>query len=118
MREIPLDRGVVPKENIYPVNYIQTARYTILNIVPKNLYEQFHRSANIWFLVVSIFQLLPLGLSVTSNWETIAPLAFLLSISLIKDAIVDIRRHKSDKKLNNKEFLVWNGENFGCLKSA
>ena len=44
---------------LYVNNYISTGKYTLLSLIPKNLYEQFHRLANIWFLIVSSLQLLP-----------------------------------------------------------
>ena len=62
-RLIRLDRGRVETGNVYPNNYISTGKYTWYNFLPKNLFEQFHRVANIWFLTVSVLQLLPLNLS-------------------------------------------------------
>ena len=40
----------------FPNNFVRTAKYTVLNFVPKNLFEQFMRVANLYFLVVSILQ--------------------------------------------------------------
>lgn len=37
-------------------NRIKTSRYTLLTFIPKNLYEQFRRAANIYFLVILIMQ--------------------------------------------------------------
>lgn len=31
-------------------NYICTSKYTLISFLPKNLFEQFHRLANIYFL--------------------------------------------------------------------
>jgi phospholipid-translocating ATPase len=38
----------------FPRNKIRTAKYTPLSFIPKNLYFQFHRVANIYFLFVII----------------------------------------------------------------
>jgi hypothetical protein len=102
MREVDLRGGFVSDEALFATNYITTARYTRYTLVPKNLMEQFMRSANIWFLVVSVFQLLPLGLSTGASWGTIAPLCFLLFATMLKDAYNDYRRHKSDILFNTK----------------
>jgi len=42
---IALDRYGVPI-NKYINNKIRTSKYTLLNFIPANLYEQFHRIAN------------------------------------------------------------------------
>ncbi|CAG9325909.1 unnamed protein product [Blepharisma stoltei] len=109
-REIALNRGRNDNANIFPNNFITTAKYTTITLIPKNLFEQFHRVANIWFLIVSIFQILPLNLSPTSSWATIAPLSLVLTVTLIKDAYQDYRRRKSDKELNNREVKIWKEE--------
>ena len=55
-RSIEFEAGVVDTDNSpFPQNKVRIARYTMLNIIPKNLYEQFHRTANVWFLIVSVF---------------------------------------------------------------
>lgn len=40
----------------YPNNAIHTTKYGPITFLPKNLYEQFKRVANIWFLIVVIIQ--------------------------------------------------------------
>lgn len=108
-REILINRGISFNTNL-PNNYISTAKYTLFTIIPKNLFEQFHRIANFWFLIVSILQLLPLQLSPTSSWATVAPLALVLLITMVKDAYLDYLRHKSDNEINNRVTRLWNDE--------
>lgn len=43
----------------YPSNYYKTSKYSIITFIPLNLYEQFHRVANIFFLTVVGVQLIP-----------------------------------------------------------
>ena len=109
IREINLHRGHGEK-NIYTSNAISTGKYSAFSLVPKNLFEQFKRVANIWFLIVSILQLLPLQLSPTSSWATIAPLSLVLAVTLLKDAYLDYRRHMSDREINNRVVHRWNDE--------
>ena len=66
-RQIFLKRGLLEENALFPSNFITTAKYSVWSLIPKNLFEQFHRLANIWFLIVSIFQVLPLNLSPTSS---------------------------------------------------
>jgi len=107
-REISIHRGRPEAGDIYCDNSISTGKYHPWSLLPKNLFEQFHRVANIWFLIVSICQLLPLQLSPTSSWATIAPLSMVLTVTLVKDAYLDYRRHRSDREVNNRLANVWN----------
>ena len=57
---IPSD---VPKDKhpngSYSDNHIRTTKYTLLSFLPKNLYEQFHRFANLYFLFIVILNWVP-----------------------------------------------------------
>ncbi|CAG9333982.1 unnamed protein product [Blepharisma stoltei] len=106
-RQIKIEGGKACEPTAFPNNFITSGKYTVFSLVPKNLFEQFNRVANIWFLIVSIFQLLPFGLSPTSNWATIAPLSLVLSVSLFKDGYLDYRRHAMDRKINNRIAKRW-----------
>lgn len=80
-------------------NAIKTAKYTMLTFVPKNLYEQFHRVANFYFLLVIILQFIP-AISNVSPWIAMMPLTVIVVATAIKDAFEDWKRHKSDNKVN------------------
>ncbi|CEM36626.1 unnamed protein product [Vitrella brassicaformis CCMP3155] len=103
----------------FPDNNVRTNRYRVWNFVPKNLWEQFHRWANWWFLVVSILQLLPLNVSPTSSWATIVPLSIVLFVTMVKDGYEDWRRYKNDVKVNNRKCDILDPEpNSNKLKRA
>ena len=81
----------------FAANDITTSHYTAYNFVPKNLWQQFQRVANVYFLLIGMLQLdvfFP-GLSPTHWSTTIAPLAFVLSINAAKEAYDDYFRHRS-----------------------
>eukprot|EP00760_Papus_ankaliazontas_P014562 PhM_4_TR16103/c0_g1_i1/m.87752/K14802/DRS2, ATP8A; phospholipid-transporting ATPase len=87
-------------------NSVLTSKYSIIPILPnfiiwKNLFEQFHRAANVYFLFVAIMQTLP-GVSPTGRFTTLVPLTLVLFVSLCKDAYEDYKRHVSDRELNNR----------------
>ncbi|KAL1338670.1 hypothetical protein HN51_033277 [Arachis hypogaea] len=82
-------------------NSIRTAKYSILTFIPRNLFEQFHRVAYIYFLIIAILNQLP-QLAVFGRGVSILPLAFVLLVTAVKDAFEDWRRHRSDKVENNR----------------
>ena len=83
----------------FPTNYISTTRYTVWSFLPVNLFEQFRRTANLYFLGIALLQIVP-GLSPISPVTSLAPLIFVLSVSAIKEAFEDYRRHRSDLETN------------------
>ncbi|KAG3287472.1 phospholipid-transporting ATPase FetA-like [Ictidomys tridecemlineatus] len=89
----------------YPNNAIKTSKYTILNFLPLNLFEQFQRLANAYFLVLLILQLIP-QISSLAWYTTVVPLVVVLSITGVKDAIDDLKRHQSDNQVNNCSVLL------------
>jgi phospholipid-translocating ATPase len=89
----------------YIDNHIRSTRYSAWDFLPRQLFAQFRRLANFYFLCVSILQMIP-GLSTTGNYTTIAPLIFFISISIAKEGYDDLRRHKLDKGENTREAFV------------
>lgn len=67
----------------YIGNSIRSSRYTVWNFVPRQLFFQFSKLANAYFLLVSILQMIP-GLSTTGSYTTIAPLLVFVAISMGK----------------------------------
>ena len=90
-------------KKLFPSNVYTTAKYTLWNFIPYNLYEQFRRFANFVFLLMVIIQLIP-GVSPFPLYTTVAPLVFILAVSAIKEAIEDFSRHKLDKRTNSREY--------------
>ncbi|CAJ1942061.1 unnamed protein product [Sphenostylis stenocarpa] len=86
-------------------NSILTGKYSIFTFLPRNLFEQFHRVAYIYFLVIAILNQLP-QLAVFGRGVSILPLAFVLLVTGVKDAFEDWRRHRSDKIENNRLGLI------------
>jgi phospholipid-translocating ATPase len=93
-----LDKKGRPKQR-YPTNKVRTSKYTIFSFVPKNLFEQFRRAANIYFLGMAIIQMLPV-FGVQSPVLTLLPICTVVTITAIKDAIEDYQRHKVDQQYN------------------
>ncbi|XP_066966209.1 phospholipid-transporting ATPase ID isoform X15 [Macrobrachium rosenbergii] len=89
----------------YAKNYIKTSKYTFFNFVPYNLFEQFQRLANFYFLCLLVLQLIPVISSLTPV-TTAVPLIGVLMVTAIKDAYDDYQRHRSDNQVNRRKSLV------------
>uniref|UniRef100_A0A4W6CQ87 Phospholipid-transporting ATPase n=1 Tax=Lates calcarifer TaxID=8187 RepID=A0A4W6CQ87_LATCA len=82
----------------YPDNRIVSSKYTFWNFIPKNLFEQFRRIANFYFLVIFLVQLIidtP-----TSPVTSGLPLFFVITVTAIKQGYEDWLRHKADCSIN------------------
>ncbi|KAM0841456.1 hypothetical protein ACQ4PT_053767 [Festuca glaucescens] len=90
---------------VLPDNSVHTAKYSIATFLPRNLYEQFHRVANVYFLILAALNFVP-QLLVFSPVAGILPLAFVLGVTAVKDGYEDWRRHRSDKNENNRTASV------------
>ena len=88
-------------------NRIKTTKYSWLTFLPKNLFEQFHRFANIYFLSIIILNWVP---AVNAFGKEIAmfPLMFVLLVTAVKDLFEDRRRYQSDQEINNKNCKSYN----------
>ncbi|KAI4458447.1 putative phospholipid-transporting atpase [Holotrichia oblita] len=86
----------------YANNYIKTSKYTVLTFLPLNLFEQFQRLANFYFLCLLVLQLIP-AISSLTPVTTALPLIGVLGLTAIKDAYDDFQRHMSDSQVNNRK---------------
>jgi len=85
-------------------NYISTAKYTVWNFIPKQLFEQFKKKANFYFLFIAVLSFIEI-ISPRSPLTSTTPLVVILSVSAIKEGYEDWLRHKEDKVVNSS--LVW-----------
>ena len=87
-------------------NYITTAKYSFVTFLPKFLFEQFRRYANIFFLTIGLLQQIP-GVSPTGRYVTIVPFTFILMLTALKEIYEDSKRHRSDRKANSNKTQIF-----------
>ncbi|CAI2349433.1 unnamed protein product [Caenorhabditis sp. 36 PRJEB53466] len=88
-------------------NRISTCKYNGFSFLPRFLYEQFRRYNNIFFLVIALLQQIP-DVSPTGRYTTAVPFLIILSVSALKEIFEDVKRRRSDHKVNgfSVEILV------------
>lgn len=94
----------------YIDNTIRSSKYTVWNFLPRQLFAQFSKLANFYFLSVSILQMIP-GLSTTGSFTTIVPLCFFVTLSMAKEGYDDFCRYRLDKAENNRVISVLHADN-------
>jgi magnesium-transporting ATPase (P-type) len=87
------------KKFFFPDNFVRTSKYTVIDFIPKSLLLQFKRYANIYFLIIAVLQSIP-SISPMNPSTAIAPLVFVLMVSMIREGFEDYDRHQSDEKEN------------------
>lgn len=98
--------GRTEQEVRYASNKISTTKYNPITFLPLNLWEQFHRVAYLYFLLITVLNQVP-ALEAVDRTASLIPLLFVLTASALKDAWTDWRRHVQDRQLNATLVSVW-----------
>lgn len=109
--------GVTSENSSFPSNYISTTRYDPLTFIPLCVFNQFKRYANIYFLVSAILQSIPL-ISPLNPISAIAPLLFVISLSVIREGYEDLQRYKSDIETNGLKTMRYEDDRWRELRWA
>ncbi|KAI0597978.1 hypothetical protein F4775DRAFT_557110 [Biscogniauxia sp. FL1348] len=94
-----------PQSTRYPPNLVSNAKYTAITFLPVTLYNEFSFFFNMYFLLVALSQAIP-ALQIGYLSTYIAPLAFVLFITMGKEAYDDIERRRRDNEANSEEYAV------------
>ena len=78
---------------------MRTAKYTLLTFLPRNLFEQFHRGANLYFAFIIMLNWLPI-IEAFNRPVAMLPLLVVLTVTAIKDAWENYRRYRCDREVN------------------
>uniref|UniRef100_A0A8C9LCD2 Phospholipid-transporting ATPase n=1 Tax=Pavo cristatus TaxID=9049 RepID=A0A8C9LCD2_PAVCR len=85
-------------------NRIVSSKYTVWNFLPKNLFEQFRRIANFYFLIIFLVQVIVD--TPTSPVTSGLPLFFVITVTAIKQGYEDWLRHRADNEVNKSNVFV------------
>ena len=94
------------QELMFKNNTISTTKYNAFTFLPKALLYQFIRLANIYFVFIAVLQSIPI-ISPLGAATAIAPLVFVLGVSLIREAVEDLKRRKLDNEQNSNEVEIY-----------
>ena len=80
------------------------ATYSFLPIV---LFNQFKYFFNLFFLLIALSQIIP-ALRVGFLISFVAPLVFVLAVTMVKEFYDDLQRYKKDTQINDAPFFTLN----------
>lgn len=89
------------------INKIHTTKYSFLSFLPKNMFEQLHRFANFYFILIATLNFVPMVEAFQAE-IALVPIIFMLTVTAIKDIWEDYRRFKSDFFINRLPCRVFN----------
>lgn len=89
----------------------------MISFLPVVLFEQFKFFFNLYFLLVAISQFIP-ALKVGYLFTYVAPLVFVLSVTILKEAYDDIQRYKRDKEVNSQMYYKLTKDGFISIPSS
>uniref|UniRef100_A0A7E4VPP5 Phospholipid-transporting ATPase n=1 Tax=Panagrellus redivivus TaxID=6233 RepID=A0A7E4VPP5_PANRE len=101
----------------FPRNVVCNQKYNMFTFVPLVLFQQFKFFLNLYFLLMACSQFIPaiqIGAPIT-YW---GPLGFVLTITLIREAVDDIVRYWRDRDLNGEKYEKLCREGFVEIESA
>lgn len=104
-RTIEFSQSTAITANLSNTNKVRTARYSLITWVPKSLFMQFRRAANIYFLIISI--LTSMEFSPKNPVSMIGTFAGVLVFTMLKELYEDFARHKQDRQVNNRKTQIY-----------
>lgn len=84
-------------------NQVCNTKYNPITLIPKVLFNQFKFFYNLFFLIISVSQFIPV-LKVGYTFTYVAPLIFVLLVTIVKEAADDIQRWRKDKEINGCQY--------------
>ncbi|KIL64320.1 hypothetical protein M378DRAFT_192664 [Amanita muscaria Koide BX008] len=103
-RTIPF-RPTEKLQSQFPPNIVRNQKYNSFTFLPIVFYEQFKFFFNLYFLLVALSQFIP-ALKIGYIVTYIAPLAFVLTVTMGKEAYDDYKRNLRDREANSQRYLV------------
>ncbi|XP_045120592.1 probable phospholipid-transporting ATPase IIB isoform X4 [Portunus trituberculatus] len=92
-----------PTVEKFPANVIRNQKYNFITFIPLALFEQFKMFLNLYFLVMATSQFIP-ELRIGYLYTYWGPLGFVIMVTLIREAVDDVRRWQRDKEVNQQKY--------------
>jgi len=89
----------------YAKNVVRNQKYSIFTFIPIVLFQQFSVFLNLYFLIMALSQFIP-SLRIGYLYTYWAPLAFVIAVTMLREAYDDFKRYRRDKELNSQLYKI------------
>jgi phospholipid-translocating ATPase len=96
---------------------VRNQKYTVFLFLPLVIYAQFKFFFNLYFLLVALSQFIP-ALKIGFIATYVAPLAFVLAVTMGKEAWDDILRNRRDKESNAQRYLILESDSASSISPS
>lgn len=89
----------------FPKNVVRNQKYSIFSFIPIVLFQQFSVFLNLYFLIMACSQFIP-SIRIGYLYTYWAPLAFVITVTMLREAYDDFKRYLRDKELNSQLYKI------------
>lgn len=89
----------------FPKNVVRNQKYSIFTFIPIVLFQQFSVFLNLYFLIMACSQFIP-SIRIGYLYTYWAPLAFVITVTMLREAYDDFKRYLRDKELNSQLYKI------------
>jgi phospholipid-translocating ATPase len=125
----------------YPKNVVRNQKYSIISFLPvvryfffklqpkkyiyilffshflKVLFQQFAVFLNLYFLLMALSQFIP-SIRIGYLYTYWAPLAFVITVTMLREAYDDFKRYRRDKELNSQLYKILTYDGIKMIPSS
>ncbi|XP_048405803.1 probable phospholipid-transporting ATPase IIA isoform X2 [Stegostoma tigrinum] len=105
------------RDHKYPRNVINNQKYNFFTFLPGVLFNQFKYFFNLYFLLLACSQFVP-DLRLGALYTYWAPLGFVLAVTVIREAVEEIRCYVRDKEVNSQIYSKLTARGTMVVKSS
>ncbi|XP_023389849.1 probable phospholipid-transporting ATPase IIA [Pteropus vampyrus] len=105
------------RDQRYPRNVINNQKYNFFTFLPGVLFNQFKYFFNLYFLLLACSQFVP-DMRLGALYTYWVPLGFVLAVTIIREAVEEIRCYLRDKEVNSQVYSRLTARGTMKVKSA
>jgi magnesium-transporting ATPase (P-type)/class 3 adenylate cyclase len=98
-------------------NSLTSSQLNFITFVPSFIFLEFRRVLNLWFVLISVLQLIFSDLHQWEGWSTIVFFAAIILFDFVKSVLSELAKVRRDSTINSALVSAWTGEEFKQVKS-
>ena len=104
-------------ETLLKDNKVESSHYTILNVIPKTIFQEFKNISFFWYVTLIGLEFSPYSTSSSIKLGILIPVVILITYTISENLRQSYSRYKFDKKINERDVKVLQNCDFVVKKS-